>query len=92
MFQLLISLDYPVHTPLILLLMDNLNIEAVEEQFYTLGDMAKLLKVSKQRIYHQIHQGKAGISIPPYVKLGGLIRFRVSDYRDWYKNLPMNGV
>ena len=67
--------------------MNNLNIEAVEEQFYTLDDMANLLKVSKQSIYNQIHQGKAGQSIPPYIKLGGLIRFKVSDHKRWYENL-----
>ena len=67
--------------------MDNLNIEAVEEQFYTIDDMANILKVSKQRIYHQIQQGKAGISIPPYIKLGSQIRFKVSDHKRWYENL-----
>jgi len=67
--------------------MNNLNTVAVEEQFYTLDDMANLLKVSKQSIYNQIHQGKAGQSIPPYIKLGGLIRFKVSDYKPWYQNL-----
>ena len=67
--------------------MDKLNIEAVEEQFYTVDDMAKILKVSKNSIYHQIHQGRAGGSIPPYIKLGNLVRFRVSDHKRWYENL-----
>ena len=58
-----------------------------ENDFYTIDEMAKKLKVSKQRIYHQIHQGKAGISIPPFIKLGGLIRFKATDYEEWYKNL-----
>ena len=61
--------------------MDILNTEAVTEQFYTIDDIVKLLKISKQSIYNQIHQGKAGQSIPPYIKLGGLIRFKVSDYK-----------
>ena len=67
--------------------MDSINSEAVTEQFYTVDDMVKLLKVSKQSIYNQIHQGKAGQSIPPYIKLGGLIRFKVSDHKRWYENL-----
>ena len=67
--------------------MNNLNTEAVTEQFYTIDDIVKLLKISKQSIYNQIHQGRAGQSIPPYIKLGGLIRFKVSDYKPWYDSL-----
>ena len=39
-----------------------------EDDFYTVDELAKKLKVSKNSIYHQIHQGKAGDSIPPYIK------------------------
>ena len=67
--------------------MDNLNIEAVEEQFYTIDDMAKILKVTKRSIYNQIHKGRAGTSIPPYVKLGALVRFRLLDFNKWYDGL-----
>ena len=67
--------------------MDNLNSEAIEEHFYTIDDMAKILKVTKRSIYNQIHKGRAGTSIPPYVKLGQLVRFRVSDYKEWYDSL-----
>lgn len=63
-----------------------------EDDFYTIDEIAKKLKLSKQSIYNRIHAGRAGKSIPPYVKMGKLVRFRVSDYRDWYKKLPMNGV
>ena len=59
----------------------------IVEQFYTVDEMASILKRTKRSMYNQIHQGKAGISIPPYVKLGHLIRFKVSDYREWYANL-----
>ena len=62
-----------------------------ENDFYTVDEMAEKLKITRQSVYNKIHAGRAGISIPPYVKLGKLVRFRVSDYRDWYKNLPMNG-
>ena len=62
-----------------------------ENDFYTVDEMAKKLKVSKNSVYHQIHQGRAGKSIPPFIKLGNLVRFRASDYQDWYKKLPMNG-
>ncbi len=58
-----------------------------EDDFYTVDEMAKKLKVTKRSIYNQIHQGRAGVSIPPYVKLGQLVRFKVSDYEEWYKNL-----
>ena len=59
----------------------------IENDFYTLDEMAKKLKVTKRSIYNQIHKGRAGTSIPPYVKLGQLVRFKVTDYEDWYKNL-----
>ena len=58
-----------------------------EVDFYTIDEMAEKLKIAKQSIYNQIHQGQAAKSFPPYVKLGGLIRFKVSDYKEWYKNL-----
>ena len=67
--------------------MDILNTEAVTEQFYTIDDIVKLLKISKQTIYNQIHQGHAGISISPFVKLGGRIRFKASDHKRWYEAL-----
>ena len=67
--------------------MDSINSEAVEEQFYTVDDMAKILKVSKNSIYNQINRGRSGDSIPPYIKLGNLVRFRVSDHNRWYENL-----
>ena len=63
-----------------------------EADFYTVDEMAEKLKVTRQSIYNKIHAGRAGKSIPPYVKMGNLVRFRVSDYRDWYKKLQMNGV
>ena len=71
--------------------MDNLNTEAVEEQFYTVDEMASIFKITRQSVYNKIHAGRAGVLIPPYVKVGNLVRFRNSDYRDWYKNLRMNG-
>ena len=61
-----------------------------EADFYTVDEMAEKLKVTRQSIYNKIHAGRAGKSILPYVKMGNLVRFRVSDYRDWYKKLPMN--
>ena len=71
--------------------MDNLNTEAVEKQFYTVDEMASILNITRQSVYNKIHAGRAGVSIPPYVKVGNLVKFRNSDYRDWYKNLRMNG-
>jgi|GEM_PF-6619197 excisionase family DNA binding protein len=71
--------------------MDNLNSEAVEEQFCTVDEMASILKITRQSVYNKIHAGRAGFSIPPYVKVGNLVRFRNTDYRDWYKKLRMNG-
>ena len=70
---------------------NGLNGEAVAEQFYTVDEMASILKVTKNSIYNQIQRGKAGGSLPPYIKLGKLIRFRNSDYRDWYNTLEANG-
>ena len=57
-----------------------------EDDFYTVDEMAKKLKVKKKSIYNQI-QGKVGLDIPPYIRLGGRIRFKVTDYEEWYKNL-----
>ena len=55
--------------------------------FYTIDEMAEKLRVTKRSVYNDIHKGNAGISIPPFVKLGGRIRFKVTDYEEWYKNL-----
>ena len=71
--------------------MDNLNSEAVEERFFTIDEMASMMKITKQSIYNKIHAGRAGVTIPPYVKVGKLVRFRNSDYLDWYNNLSING-
>ena len=71
--------------------MDSINSEAVEEQFFTIDEMASMMKITKQSIYNKIHAGRAGVTIPPYVKVGKLVRFRNSDYRDWYNNLSING-
>ena len=71
--------------------MDSINSEAVEERFFTIDEMASMMKITKQSIYNKIHAGRAGVTIPPYVKVGKLVRFRNSDYRDWYKNLSING-
>ena len=46
-----------------------------EDDFYTIDEMAKKLKVTKRSIYNQIHKGRAGKSIPPYVKRGMLVRY-----------------
>ena len=54
----------------------------MDEDFYTVDEMAKKLKMSKQSIYNRIHLGRAGKTIPPYVKVGKLVRFRNSDYLD----------
>ena len=62
-----------------------------EVDFYTVDEMAEKLKITRQSVYNKIHAGRAGKSIPPYVKMGKLVRFRASDYQDWYKKLPMNG-
>ena len=62
-----------------------------KNDFYTIDEMAEKLKMSKQSIYNRIHLGRAGKTILPYVKVGKLVRFRSSDYLDWYKKLPMNG-
>ena len=59
----------------------------MDEDFYTVDEMAEKLKVSKNSIYNQINRGRAGKSIPTFVKLGQLVRFKVTDYEDWYKNL-----
>ena len=59
----------------------------IVEQFYTIDDMTNILKVTKSSIYNKIARGDGGSSLPPYIKLGKLIRFKVSDYREWYANL-----
>ena len=57
------------------------------EELYTIDEMAALLKISKKSIYNKIHLGKSGEEIPPMVKLGGLVRFKRTDYLNWYSNL-----
>ena len=63
----------------------------IKKDFYTVDEMAEKLMITRQSVYNKIHAGRAGKSIPPYVKMGNLVRFRNSDYQDWYKKLPMNG-
>jgi len=58
-----------------------------EFDFFTVDEMAKELKISKNSVYYQIHQAKAGISTPPFINLGNLVRFKVTDYDEWYNNL-----
>ena len=58
-----------------------------EDDFYTVDEMVKKLKVNKRSIYNQIHQVQAGKSIPRYIKLGQRVRFKVKDYEEWLKNL-----
>ena len=51
----------------------------MDEDFYTVDEMAEKLKVTKRSIYNQIHQGRAGKSIPPFVKLVQLVSFKVTE-------------
>jgi len=50
-----------------------------KNDFYTIDEMASMMKITKQSIYNKIHAGRKGVSIPPYVKVGKLVRFRNSD-------------
>ena len=58
-----------------------------EVDYYAVDEMAKKLKVSKNLIYHPIHQGQEGKSLQPFIKLGNIVRFKVTYYEKWYKNL-----
>ena len=58
-----------------------------KNDFYTIDEMAEKLKVPKDSIYHQIHHGREGKSLPPFEKSGKNIRFKVKDYEEWVKNL-----
>jgi len=55
--------------------------------FYTIDDIADLLQITNKAVRHRIARGGSGKDIPPFVKIGGLIRFKVSDTQDWYQNL-----
>ena len=63
------------------------NLATNPEELYTIDEMASILKITKKSIYNKIHTGKSGIDIPPHVKMGGLIRFKRTDYLKWYSNL-----
>ena len=58
-----------------------------KDDFYTIDEIAEKLKVTKKSILNQIHQGRAGKSIPPYIKIGQLVRFPIKDYEEWLENL-----
>ena len=50
--------------------------------FVTIADLAKALQLSTRTVRRFIARGKA----PPIVRLGGSIRFRLSDVKRWIES------
>jgi excisionase family DNA binding protein len=49
------------------------------QELLTIGDLAKLLKISKSTVYSWRHQGRT----PPALKVGRHVRFRYADVQRW---------
>ncbi len=56
------------------------------EEFLTVEELGRLLKVKKSTIYHWTSAG-----FVPHVKVGRFIRFRVSDVEQWLRQRKRHG-
>lgn len=54
--------------------------------FLSVEEMAELLGISPHTIYAKTsrsNRGNTAVSLPPWIKVGKLIRFPVEDYEKW---------
>lgn len=56
------------------------------EEFLTVEELGRLLKVKKGTIYHWTSAG-----FIPHIKVGRFIRFRVSDIEQWLRQRKRQG-
>jgi nitrogen PTS system EIIA component len=56
------------------------------EPLLTVEEIAKYLKVQPSTIYQWTHQGYI-----PHIKIGNLVRFRVSQIDEWLEKKANNG-
>lgn len=55
------------------------------EKLLTPAEVAELLGIAVQTIYNRIQEGRP---LPPYVRLGRLLRFKAADVYAWIAALP----
>ena len=56
------------------------------EKLLTVNDMCDLLRVKKPLVYKWVHYG-----FVPYIKIGGILRFKESQIEKWIKKRERNG-
>lgn len=57
------------------------------EQLLTVQEISNLLKVPKHYIYYLTHSKKI-----PFIKIGGILRFRQSDIDEWLRSMEVQDV
>lgn len=58
-----------------------------DEGFFTVAEVAEILRTTPNAIYVAIAEGRDGVTIPPSIKLGRRRLFSRQDYRDWHDGL-----
>jgi excisionase family DNA binding protein len=53
----------------------------------SIPDVSAILGMTEAAVRQSIHRGEAGRRVPPFVRLGGRIRFRQSDVDTWLDSL-----
>jgi excisionase family DNA binding protein len=48
------------------------------ENLLTIRELSKILKINKSTLYQWVNEGKI-----PYIRMGGIIRFRKNDIVKW---------
>ena len=56
------------------------------EKLLTVTDLCELLQVKKPLIYKWVHYG-----FVPYIKIGGILRFKESQVDKWIRNREKRG-
>ncbi|MCS6944010.1 MAG: helix-turn-helix domain-containing protein [Sutterellaceae bacterium] len=59
------------------------------DRLLTPAELAQVLGLAEQTIYNRIQEGRP---LPPYIRLGRLLRFRASDVDAWLAALPTQTV
>lgn len=59
------------------------------DRLLTPAELAQMLGLSVQTIYNRLNEGRP---LPPHVRIGRLLRFRLSDVLAWIAALPTHEV
>ncbi|WP_420493172.1 helix-turn-helix transcriptional regulator [Sedimenticola hydrogenitrophicus] len=53
----------------------------------SIQDVSCLLGMTEAAVRQSIHRGEAGRRVPPFIRLGRMVRFRQDDVDAWLKSL-----